>query len=90
MACLTAVYATWKMAQWALAPGKGRKGDAMGALQERLTVNVPEAAKLLGISERSAYEAVRRGEVPAVRVGGRWLVPRAALERLLSGVRMAD
>ncbi len=50
---------------------------------ERLTVSVLEASKLLGISKGLAFEAVRRGEIPALRVGRRWLVPVAALARLL-------
>ena len=38
----------------------------------------------LGISRASAYEGVRRGEIPAIRIGRRVLVPRVALDRLLS------
>jgi excisionase family DNA binding protein len=64
--------------------------DAIGseqlrALHEdgRLTWTVTEAAKLLGISPTSAYEAARRGELPVRVIGRRLLVPRAALLRLL-------
>ncbi|MDE3205945.1 MAG: helix-turn-helix domain-containing protein [Acidobacteriota bacterium] len=35
----------------------------------------------LGISRASAYEAVRRGDIPAIRIGRRILVPRVALQR---------
>ena len=52
---------------------------------ERITIDVPEVAKLLGISRNAAYEAVRRGEIPSIRLGARIVIPRAALERLLSG-----
>jgi excisionase family DNA binding protein len=45
----------------------------------RLTWTVTEAAKLLGISPTSAYEAARRGELPVRVIGRRLLVPRAAL-----------
>ncbi len=51
---------------------------------ERSTLNVVEAASLLGISKNLAYEAVARGEIPCIRVGKRLLIPRAALERLLA------
>ena len=34
---------------------------------KRLTFTVPEAAVLLGISRSSAYECVRRGEIPRSR-----------------------
>jgi len=49
----------------------------------RQTLTVEEAGRLLGISRNSAYEAARRGELPAIRIGKRLIVPRAALERLL-------
>jgi excisionase family DNA binding protein len=48
------------------------------------TYSVEEAAKLLGIGRNSSYEAVRRGEIPALRIGHRLLIPRLALERLLA------
>ena len=51
---------------------------------ERLTLTVEEAAQVLGISRAFAYESVRRGEIPHIRIGRRVLVPRAALNRLLS------
>jgi excisionase family DNA binding protein len=39
----------------------------------------------LGISRAFAYEAVRRGEIPSIRIGRRVLVPRVALDRLVNG-----
>lgn len=45
---------------------------------------VDEVAKILRIGRATAYEAVRRGEIPVVKIGRRLLVPRTALERLLS------
>ena len=48
-----------------------------------LTLTVKEAAQRLGISHISAYGAVERGEIPAIRLGRRILVPVAALERML-------
>lgn len=52
-------------------------------LAEQRTYSVMEAARILGISRNSAYEGVRRGEIPVIRVGGRILVPAATLNRLL-------
>ena len=54
------------------------------ALWEATGVTVPEAAQLLGVSRMTAYSAVREGSIPSVRIGRRLLVPRAALERLLT------
>lgn len=53
----------------------------------RLTYTVPEAAEVLGISKASAYAAVRRREIPALRIGGRIVVPKAALAGLLAPSR---
>lgn len=49
------------------------------------TYCIEEAAKLLGISRNACYEAAKTGEVPTVRIGKRLLVPKIALEKLLSG-----
>ncbi len=50
---------------------------------ERLTITVAEAAKLLGISRGTAYECVRTGQIPSVSFGRRVLVPRRRLEAML-------
>jgi excisionase family DNA binding protein len=52
---------------------------------ECLTVSVQEAGRALGCSRNTAYEAVHRGEIPVIRIGKLLRVPKAALERLLSG-----
>jgi excisionase family DNA binding protein len=52
-------------------------------VSEHLTLTVEEAAKLLGVGRGTAYEAVRQGEIPAIRIGRRVLVPRARLFELL-------
>jgi excisionase family DNA binding protein len=49
----------------------------------QLTFTVQEAAAVLGISKSSAYEAARRGELPALRFGRRLVVTRTTLETLL-------
>jgi excisionase family DNA binding protein len=49
----------------------------------RLVVTVSEAANLLGISRSFAYELVKRGELPVVRLGRRQLVPKESLSRLM-------
>jgi excisionase family DNA binding protein len=58
---------------------------------ETLTYSVPEAGRLMGISRNTAYEAARNGTLPTIRFGARYVVPRAALQRLLeSGVKVND
>jgi excisionase family DNA binding protein len=53
---------------------------------EALTVPVPEAARMLGISRGGAYALARRGELPgAIKLGGRYVVSRRVLERAIDG-----
>lgn len=40
---------------------------------------------ILGIGRNQTYAAAKSGQIPTIRIGGRILVPRAALMRLLSG-----
>lgn len=48
---------------------------------ERQTYTIEEAAKILGICRAVAY---RKGVLPTIRVAGRRLVPKRALERMLA------
>ncbi len=48
-------------------------------MSELLTTD--EAAVYLRLSERKLYELVANGAVPCTKVTGRWLFPRAALDR---------
>lgn len=59
----------------------GREFDAGNAL----TLTIPEAARLLGISISKTYEAARMGQLPAIKVGTRVLVSRRRLEELIDG-----
>lgn len=52
----------------------------------RQTYTVEEAGALLGLGRNSAFKAVRDGNIPAIRIGRRLLVPRVAIERMLSGL----
>lgn len=51
---------------------------------ESLTVNPGEAAKMLGIAPATAYKLVKTGEIPSIRLGGRWLVPIASIHHMLA------
>ena len=50
---------------------------------ERATLNVDEAAKILGISRNSAYQGILKGEIPYIKIGRRILIPKVALTKLL-------
>jgi len=53
-------------------------------LPDKPTLTVAEAAALLGISRNHAFKAIRRGDLPALRIGRRVLVPTARLLALLN------
>lgn len=63
---------------------KPQQPHGNGSQNARLTMTVLEAAGVLGLSKGAAYEAAKTGAIPTLRIGRRILVPRAALERLLS------
>ncbi len=53
--------------------------------EKRQTLNIPEAAKVLGISRGSAYELAAQGKLPVIHLGlKRMVVPIVALERMLA------
>ena len=54
--------------------------------EQGATISVDEAWAILGkdnISRASVYAAIRRGEIPHLKLGKRLLVPRYAFERWL-------
>jgi excisionase family DNA binding protein len=55
----------------------------MEAIRPQLTCSVTEMACMLGISRSKAYACVRAGEVRAIRIGRRVVVPRRVIEELL-------
>ena len=50
-------------------------------------LSLEDTALVLGIGRSTIYRAVRDGHVPfpVHRIGGKWYVPRRALERFLDG-----
>ena len=46
-------------------------------------MRVEEVAEAFGISRASAYEGIRTGEIPSIRIGRRIVVPTAAVRRML-------
>jgi excisionase family DNA binding protein len=72
----------------ALQVGRLPADEARGRVgAPRITMTVAEAAQLLGLSESATYEAVGRGEIPAVKIGRRVLVKRDALFAMLSSTQ---
>jgi excisionase family DNA binding protein len=69
--------------------GDAERGCGAGVLDSprwagHNTFTVPEAAEILRISRWAAYAGAKNGELPTIWIGRRCLVPRRALERMLS------
>jgi excisionase family DNA binding protein len=52
-------------------------------------LKVPEAAKLLGISDKATWQRLYRGEIPHRRWGRRILIPLEELEKFLAALPAA-
>jgi putative molybdopterin biosynthesis protein len=66
------------------------EGAAVAGKRRELpdVLTLREAAAFLRLSERALYDLARGRRVPAAQLGGKWLFPRAMLERWLA--RQAD
>ena len=53
--------------------------------EEKAVMSVEAAGKMCGLSRASAYEAIKRGELPHLRFGRRIVCPRAQIEAMLRG-----
>jgi excisionase family DNA binding protein len=54
---------------------------------QRLTLTVEEVAAMLGIARHSAYKACHQGELPVIKLGRRFLIPKVAFDRMLAEAR---
>ncbi len=49
-------------------------------MNEKLTLSVEEAGKVLGVSRQIAYKLSRQADFPTLHIGRRVLVPKKQLE----------
>jgi excisionase family DNA binding protein len=56
----------------------------------RVTLSVAEAAKALGISDRTVTTLISEGKIPNVKVGGRRLIPVDALREFVKEQARGD
>lgn len=52
-------------------------------LRQRIAVKPEAAFEALDLSRSSGYDAIKRGEIPSIRVGRRLLIPVVPLLRML-------
>ncbi len=57
---------------------------------DRATVTVRETALVLGVDQRTITRAIAAGELPALRIGRRVLIPRLRLVALLIDTDTAE
>jgi excisionase family DNA binding protein len=53
-------------------------------------LTVKQTAAALQLAASSVYRAVNRGELPHIRIGGKILIPKAALEKMLAEAGTTD
>jgi excisionase family DNA binding protein len=52
-------------------------------INQPLTLTVEQTAKLLGIGRSTAYELIRTGDIPSLRLGRRIVVPACQVQAML-------
>jgi len=52
---------------------------------EKTVLNPQDVAEICGVSLRLVYRQLRKGNIPSVKLGDRYLISRPALEKWLSG-----
>jgi excisionase family DNA binding protein len=53
------------------------------------TISVIEVAEAIGLSVHSTYAALRAESIPRIRIGRRFIIPRAAFEEWLRSASQA-
>lgn len=57
---------------------------------ERAVYNVREVSEMLSISLGGTYQLCREGKIPAIKLGGRWVVPKTRFHAWLDNLPTAD
>ena len=66
-----------------------RKLDALiSARPSSGWLSVSQVAEELGVSRKTVLRRLRRGELPGKKLGSRWRIPRAELERMFESTNV--
>jgi predicted DNA-binding transcriptional regulator AlpA len=60
--------------------GLGKNGRHVVNCQ---TYHIEEVAKLFGVGRNTAYAAAANGDFPTIKIGGRLVAPKLAIDRML-------
>jgi excisionase family DNA binding protein len=52
----------------------------------RMVYTVKETAHLLSLSLGTTYQLIRSGEIPAIKLGGRWVIPKRRLHEWINNL----
>jgi excisionase family DNA binding protein len=52
----------------------------------RMVYTVKETAQLLSLSLGTTYQLIRSGDIPAIKLGGRWVVPKRRLHEWVNNL----
>lgn len=53
--------------------------------EEQKYLTVEEVAEILRASPQTVRNMIKRGEIPAIRIGRPWLIKKSDLDRILEG-----
>lgn len=53
--------------------------------EEQKYLTVEEVAEILRASPQTVRNMIKRGEIPAIRIGRPWLIKKSDLDRILNG-----
>jgi excisionase family DNA binding protein len=59
------------------------RDGASGTSRPATVYSVGEFARALGVGEMTVYRAIHAGRLPAIKFGGRYVVPAKALDELI-------
>ena len=59
-------------------------------MTERAVYNVREVSAMLSISLGGTYQLCRDGQIPALKLGGRWVIPKSRFHIWLDNLPVAD
>lgn len=74
-------------------PADTATGLVPGALlrmTDRAVYNVREVSQMLSISLGGTYQRCRDGQIPALKLGGRWVIPKARFHAWLDNLPIVD
>ena len=71
--------------QVALMNEKGPDMEVINDKELDLLWGAGDIAKVIGRSERATFDMLDKGELPAMKVNGRWVIPRSKLIAFFMG-----